>query len=117
VFIGKGIARGKTDLYNILQGLAGTLLLNADGTQRGAITPKRWIELMEETLGMKLTSSEEEMEAMQPPIEQAQFDQSALTGLNPVGNNDVVQKPQQTPEGLMNNVPQMPGGDSRGLVI
>jgi hypothetical protein len=113
VYIGRGIARGKTDMYNILQGLAGTVLRNAQGQPIGVITPERWIELMEETLGMKLRTESEE----QPDLSQTSFDQSALTGMNPIGNNNVIQKPQQTPEGLMQNVPQQPSGDSRKTVI
>jgi hypothetical protein len=112
VFIGKGIAKGKTDLFNILMGLAGVVLLNPDGTtKRMAITPKRWIELMEQTLGMKLSAEDEEqiMDGMQ-------FDQAAITGLNPIGQNDTIQKPQQTPDNLMSTVPKVAGNDNRRLV-
>jgi hypothetical protein len=113
VFIGKGIARGKTDLYNILQGLARTVLIDKTGKQIGAITPERWIELMEQTLGMKLRGEDEEQQEQQP-----QFDMNAMNGLNPVGNNSTIQMPQgAVPQGLMQNVPQMPGNDSRGVVI
>lgn len=111
VFIGKGIAKGKTDLFNILMGLAGVILMNQDGTRRMAITPKRWIELMEQTLGMKLSAEDEEqiMDGMQ-------FDQAAITGLNPIGQNDTIQKPQQTPDNLMSTVPKVAGNDNRRLV-
>jgi hypothetical protein len=113
VFIGKGIARGKTDMYNILQGLARTILIGANGEQIGAITPERWIELMEQTLGMKLRT-EDEVQNLQG----AQFDQQALAGTNPVGNNNTIQMPQsQVPDGLMQNVPQQPGNDNRNVVI
>ena len=112
VFIGKGIARGKTDMYNILQGLAATLLTNPDGTRKMAITPKRWIELMEQTLGMKLTAEGEEDQ----DLEGEQFDPASITGQNPVGNNDVIQKPQQVPDNLMSTMPQFAGGDNRKAI-
>lgn len=110
VYIGKGIARGKTDIYNILQGLAGTRLTTQDGRVIGVIDPERWIALMEQTLGMKLKSDDQDLAG-------TQFDQSAITGQNPIGNNDVIQKPQQLPPGLMQNVAQMAGGDNRKTVI
>jgi len=113
VFIGKGIARGKTDMYNILMGLAGVLLKTAQGGVIPAITPERWIELMEETLGIKLRTETEE-----GSLENAMFDQQALTGMNPVGNNNTVQKPQQVqPENLQSTVPAVAGGDNRNIVI
>lgn len=114
VYIGRGIARGKTDTYNILMGLAGVLLRNTNGQPVAAITPKRWIELMEQTLGMKLRAADEEDQ----DLEGMAFDQQALTGMNPIGNNNVVQKPQQVPpENLQATVPQVAGGDNRKLVI
>jgi len=113
VFIGKGIARGKTDMYNILQGLARTILMTPDGRQRGAISPERWIELMEQTLGMKL--SDENMMALP---QASGFDVAANNGINPVGNNNTIQMPQgAVPQGLMQNVPQQPGADNRNTVI
>lgn len=111
VYIGKGISRGKTDVYNILMGLAGTMLTLPDGRRMMAISPERWTELMEQTLGMKLKSENEE------DMQGAQFDPASITGQNPVGNNQTVQKPQQTPEALMQNVPQVAGRDNRKLVI
>jgi hypothetical protein len=113
VYIGKGIARGKTDMYNILQGLAGTLLRLSNGQLRSAITPQRYTELMEQTLGMKLKSEGEE----EAELANATFDQSSMTAMNPIGNNEVIQKPQQVQENLASTVPQQPSGDSRGTVI
>jgi hypothetical protein len=69
---------------------------------------------MEQTLGMKLTTEDED----QPDLANTSFDQQALTGMNPIGNNNVVQKPQQTPpENLQATVPQVAGNDNRKLVI
>jgi hypothetical protein len=113
VFIGKGIARGKTDMYNILKGLASTLLFNPDGTQKMAITPARWIELMEQTLGIKLTTEGEE----EQDLVGTQFNQEVLNGQNPVGNNSTIQTQNPVPSNLQSTVPQIPGGDSRGVVI
>jgi len=76
-----------------------------------AITPKRWIELMEQTLGMKLSAEDEEQD-----MNGLQFDQNAITGLNPIGQNDTIQKPQQTPDNLMSTVPKVAGNDNRRLV-
>jgi hypothetical protein len=113
VFIGKGIARGKTDMYNILKGLAGTILINPDGTQKMAITPTRWIELMEQTLGIKLSSEGEGEQGLAG----TQFDQNALNGQNPIGNNNTIQTQNAVPGNLQATVPQLPSGDSRSVVI
>jgi len=50
-------------------------------------------------------------------LEGAAFDQNALTGQNPIGNNGVIQKPQEVPENLMSTMPQVAGGDNRGVTI
>ena len=114
VYIGRGISKNKTDMYNILMGLAGTLLRNSQGVAVGAISPKRWIELMEETLGIKLTTEDED----QPQLENAQFDQQALTGMNPIGQNGTLQRPQTVqPDNLQSTVPTVAGGDNRKLSI
>ena len=112
VFIGKGIARGKTDLYNILKGLAGTILINPDGTQRMAITPECFIEKMEQTLGFKLSSDSEEKQSLQG----TQFNQEVMNSQNPIGNNSTIQTQNPVPTNLQATVPQM-NGDSRGVVI
>jgi hypothetical protein len=113
VFIGKGIAKDSTSLFNILNSLAGTILIMPDQSKRMAITPKCYTKHMEQLLGMKLRSEGEEEEN----LEGAGFDQNALTGQNPIGNNGVVQKPQQVPENLMSTMPQVAGGDNRGVTI
>jgi len=113
VYIGKGIAKDSTSLFNILTGLAGTMLTMPDGSRRMAITPKCYTENMEQLLGMKLKSEGEEEES----LEGAFFDPTSTNGMNPIGNNQVIQKPQQVPANLMNTVPQMPDNDSRKVQI
>ena len=112
VYIGRGISKDKTSMHNILMSLAGVLLRNAQGQPVGVISPKRWIELEEQALGMKLTSEEDD----QPELENTTFDQAALTGMNPISGNGTLQRPQYTPpENLQSTVPTVAGGDNRKL--
>jgi hypothetical protein len=110
VFIGKGIAKGKTDLFNILMGLAGVMIVDENGQTKNVISYKRFVELMEQTLGLKLTAEGED------DMQDAKIDPASVTGQNPIGNNDTVQKPQQVPENLMSTMPQFAGKDNRRAV-
>lgn len=112
VYIGKGIAKDSTTMYNILQGLAGTLMLDENGIQKQVIDFKVWQQAMEQLLGFKLTAPDNGEGMMLQP----QFDVNSITGQNPIGETAAVQKPQQTPENLINTMPQMSGGDNRKAV-
>lgn len=112
VYIGRGINKNSTSLFNILNSLAGTILIYPDGHKEQAIDPDLYIEAMEQLVGMKMRNDDIDVQPNKPV-----FDQSALTSMNPIGDNNVIQKQQQIPEGLMQNVPQQPSGDSRGTVI
>jgi hypothetical protein len=109
VYIGRGINKDKTTMYNILTGLAGIKGINEMGQAVPVITFKQLVALLEETLGIKLRTEAEE----EPDLSQTQTDIAALTGQNPIGNNAGIQKQQPVAENLIQTVPQMPSGDTR----
>jgi hypothetical protein len=69
--------------------------------------------LLEDNLGIKLRTEGEE----EPDLSQTQTDIAALTGQNPIGAGNAVQKPQPVAENLMQTVPQIAGGDNRKMVM
>ncbi len=116
VIIGEAIPKGSTFMYNMLLGLAQVQVLNKEtGQVEPLITPKRMREAIEELLGMKLrTEGEQEVD------DHEEFVQESLRQMNPIGPEPIIQGPQALggqPEGLMQNVPQMPDGDSRSVQI
>ena len=112
VIMSQGIPRGKTDMYNILLGLGQMQVVDENGQPKPLITGKRLKELMEQTLGFKLSSVDEAQTEFESMINQA-----ALAQQNPIGQGNAVQVPTSNNANLLNNVPQVPGGDNRGLVI
>jgi len=110
VVLGNGIPKGRTDMYNILLGLAQMQVMDENGQVKPLITAKRLKEMMEQTLGMKLTTSGEEFAAKQAQI-------IPPTAINPVGQGGAVQVPTGVAENLMGTVPQMPNMDSRKVQI
>ena len=113
VVIGENMPKGRIDMYNILLGLSQIQLVNSDGSTEPLITPDRFRELMEDILGLKMETTEEQSGS----INTQTFDIQSLLQQNPVGNENTVQTPQATPSNLQGTVPQMPSGDSRGVVL
>jgi hypothetical protein len=114
VVIGESVPKGRTDMYNILLGLAQMQVMGDDGMPKPLITAKRLTMLMEDVLGMKLrTEDEEKME----DESQGAMDGAIMNQINPIGNGNVVQTPTATPENLQQTVPQMPSGDPRSVQI
>lgn len=103
VVIGQSIGRGKTEMYNMVIGLV----------QLGLITAPRAKKLLEDTLGFKLSTEEDdEMEAQQ---KQAMMQQNA-SQMNPLGNPNVVQKPVQMPAENQMSTPGIGSADKRMLM-
>ena len=113
VIMSQGIPRGKTDMYNILLGLAQMQVVDENGIPEPLITAKRIKQLMEQTLGFKLEAEGEDVAGAKA----AMLNQQAMAQQNPIGAGDSVQVPTSNNANLLNNVPQVPGGDNRGLVI
>ena len=115
VLIGEGMPKGRTDLYNILIGLAQIQKQNPDGTIEPLITLARLREKLEELLGFSLQTLKEEsagnmeeMGSLVPP-----------TGQNPIGGNGQIMSPQNfqaPPENLASTVPGVGSADKRGQV-
>lgn len=117
VIIGEAMPRGRTDMYNILLGLSQIQILNKEtGAVEPLITPARMREAMEDILGMKLKTQDEELNEIKE-----EFIQQNLQQMNPIGQTNAAQMPQAqmqgTPENLQGTVPQMPDGDSRRVQL
>jgi hypothetical protein len=117
VIIGEAIPKGSTSMYNILLGLAQITILNKEtGQVEPLITPAKMRQAMEDIIGMKLKTDDEDF----ANIKQT-FMTQMMNQLNPVGQNGIVQNvqssPTPTPENLQSTVPQMPNGDSRQVQI
>lgn len=117
VIIGEAMPRGRTDMYNILLGLSQIQILNKEtGAIEPLITPARMREAIEDILGMKLRTQDEELNEIKE-----EFIQQNLQQMNPIGQGDTIQTPQaqmqMTPENLQQTVPQMPNGDSRRVQL
>lgn len=102
VVIGQGIGRGKTEIYNMVIGLV----------QLGLITPKRAKKLLEDTLGFKLSTDEDDR--LEEQQQQASMQQNA-SQMNPLGNPNVVQKPVQMPAENQMSTPGIGSMDRRVL--
>lgn len=102
VVIGQGIGRGKTEIYNMVIGLV----------QLGLITPKRAKKLLEDTLGFKLSTDEDDR--LEEQQQQAMMQQNA-SQMNPLGNPNVVQKPVQMPAENQMSTPGIGSMDRRVL--
>ena len=102
VVIGQGIGRGKTEIYNMVIGLV----------QLGLITPKRAKKLLEDTLGFKLSTDEDDR--LEEQQQQATMQQNA-SQMNPLGNPNVVQKPVQMPAENQMSTPGIGSMDRRVL--
>lgn len=109
VIIGESMPKGRTDVYNMLLGLAQMSVMGSDGQPKPLITADRLKELFEDLLGFKLQTDDEEMTGEM----EGMMDTIGLNSINPIGNNETV----QTPTNLQQTVPQMPGGDSRRVQI
>lgn len=102
VVIGQSIGRGKTEMYNMVVGLV----------QLGLITAKRAKKLLEDALGFKLSTEEDdEMEQQQKEASM----QQAAAQMNPMGNPNVVQKPVQMPAENQMSTPGVGSMDKRVL--
>ena len=100
-----------------LLGLSQIQILNKEtGAIEPLITPARMREAIEDILGMKLRTQDEELNEIKE-----EFIQQNLQQMNPIGQGDTIQTPQaqmqMTPENLQQTVPQMPNGDSRSVQI
>jgi hypothetical protein len=115
VIIGESIPKGRTDMYNILLGLAQIQTVDAQGVPHQLITPNRLRQMMEEVLGMKLRTTEEENNADDNGEEM--INPAMMNQLNPIGQGNAVQVPTATPNNLQQTVPQMPNADSRKVQI
>ena len=119
VIIGEAIPKGRIDMYNILLGLSQIQLMNEDGTPEPLISPERLRTLMEDILGMKLRTPEEDISKRQS--QNQVFDQELLNQINAIGQGNLAQTPQvapqQVPDNLQQTVPQQPNRDSRNVVM
>lgn len=109
VIIGEAMPKGRTDMYNILLGLAQMQVIGADGMPKPLISADRLKDMFEDVLGFKLETEEEQMNGQSTLMMNA----LGLNAINPIGNNNTV----QTPTNLQQTVPQMPQGDSRRVQI
>lgn len=116
VIIGEAMPKDSTSMYNILLGLSQIQILNNETQQvEPLITPARMRQALEDILGMKLKTREEQISEVKENFVQATQQQ-----LNPVGQNNVVQTPQAQggmAPNLAQTVPQMPQGDSRRVQL
>jgi hypothetical protein len=116
VVIGDAVPRGRTDMYNILLGLAQIQVQNADGSVGPLVSGDFLKEALEEVLGMKLQTDEERVSGLK---QNAQVVPQSVTGQNPIGDQGVVQRPQnmvQAPPDNLASRPGLPGADQRGQV-
>lgn len=113
VIIGESIPKGRIDMYNILLGLSQIQVMNKEGQPEPLISPERLRVLMEDILGMKLRTPEEDISNKQGET----FDNELMNRLNAIGQGNTVQTPQATPDNLQQTVPQMPNRDSRKVVM
>lgn len=116
VIIGDAMPRGKTDMYNILTTLAGIMTVGPDGQPKPIISADVLISSLEDILGMKLKSEEDEFGEMKQ--NQQAIIQETLRGQNPLSGNGGMQTPnvmQAPPENLA-SIPGGNGTDKRGLV-
>ena len=105
VVIGQSMGRGKTDMYNLLLGLMQMQIVKPDGTTEPLISAKRAKKLMEEAIGFKLSTDDDEQE------EQGQV---MAAGMNPMGQGG--QSPISTPpDNLASTVPGVGSMDKRFL--
>lgn len=109
VIIGESMPKGRTDMYNILLGLAQMQVIGNDGMPKPLISADRLKQMFEDILGFKLNTEEEEMNGQFSSM----MDAMGMNAINPIGNNNNV----QTPTNLQQTVPQMPQGDSRRVQI
>jgi hypothetical protein len=86
--------------------------MGKDGVPEPLISADRLRQGMEDILGMKLRTAEEEDMATSSSMNNGLMNQ-----LNPIGNGDTVQVPTVTPDNLQSTVPQMPSGDPRRVQI
>lgn len=113
VIIGESIPKGRTDMYNILLGLSQMTVMNKDGQPEPLISANRLREAMEDVLGMKLKTEQEENEDV---IRDAgQMMQDKLNMLNPIGNEEKIQTP--TAPNLQQTVPQQIDEDNRRVQL
>lgn len=112
VIMAPGIAKDSNSMYNRLLGLAQMTYIGKDGMTHYYLDPKRFAEMMEQLMGFKLTSDDNQTIEM----EGAQQNGMVMNQLNPIGNNQTVQVPTVSPN-LMGTMPQMPSGDSRGVIV
>ena len=113
VHIGEGMPRNKNDIYNIILGLLQMQGVDEQGQPIPVLSIKRARKLLEETLGIKLQTREEE----QNEIVGVNSDQ--LNQLNPIGQGDVIQTPTaDTMQGTLQGMrADTPSGDPRRTQI
>jgi hypothetical protein len=113
VIIGDAMPRGKTDMYNILTNLANLRTIDENGVVRPVISFKALVEGLEEILGRKLRTYEEEYNEAKAKTQS--LIPETLTGQNPVSPNGGVQtsNAQATPPDNMASIPGLNGSDMR----
>jgi hypothetical protein len=122
VIIGNAMPKGKTDMYNILLSLAQVMTRDKNGATEPIISAEMLRSSLEDILGMKLRTEEEEYSQEKQQMEQVV--QESLIAQNPLRDNNTVQNPnmqqqqqkyvQAPPENLA-SVPGVNGSDKRGL--
>ena len=113
VVIGQSIARGKMDMYNMILGLMQVQTVDKNGAVKPFITKKRATQLMEETLGFKLSASDEEDDDLEEQVMNAgMLNQAGANIQSPINMQQPVQMP---PENVASTVPMVGGMDKRGM--
>lgn len=119
VIIGNAMPKGKTDMYNILLSLAQVMTRKEDGTTEPIISAEMLRSSLEDVLGMKLKTEEEEYnqgkKQMESIVQESLIAQNPLRDNNAVQNPNTQQKAVQAPPENLASVPGVNGSDKRGL--
>lgn len=87
VNIGTAMPKNKNDIYNIILGLMQMQGIDAEGKPVPVLSIRKARQLLEETLGIKLQTADEETE------EAVMVTQESLNALNPLSNGEIYQAP------------------------
>lgn len=109
VVIGQSMARGKTDMFNLLLALMQMQVVGDDGQPKPMISADRAKKLMEEAIGFRLETDGESQNRVVTP------------NLNPIGQGGAIQQPMgqpvsMPPDNLASTVPGIGGMDKRGMM-
>jgi len=102
VVIGQPMAMGKLDMYNMVLMLMQVPVIDENDQQKPFISAKRAKQLMEKTLGMKLSTEDEDL-ANSVVALRGQLNPIGQAG-QPNGGSQSVAPMQAQPQGLMSNV-------------